>query len=76
MGCLFFLLGGGEGGVRGAGTGAGGGGRLFIKNPRKGGGGLPGGWGRGGARGREGVRGGLGGAGAKYFFGGPKFPPR
>ena len=36
----FFLLGGGEGGVRGAGKGRG---RIFIENPRRGG--LPGGWG-------------------------------
>ena len=72
----FFLLGGGEGGVRGAGRGRG---TIFIENPRRGGG-FPGGWGPRG----EGPRGegpggclwGIGGGGAKYFFSGPKFPPR
>ena len=39
---IFFLLGGGERGVRGAGRGWG---TIFIENPR--GGGLPGGAGRG-----------------------------
>ena len=62
---IFFLLGGGERGVRGAGRG---GGRFFIENPRRGG--LPGGWGRG-ARGAGRVfAGNVGGGGAKYFFSG------
>ena len=44
---------------------------FLIENPRRGGGGGP--------RGREGVCGELGnffGGGAKYFFSGPKRPPR
>ena len=62
-----FLLGEGEGGVRGAGQGGGGEipGRMGFSRT-------------GGARasrGREGVCGGLGNSGgaAKYFFPGPKF---
>ena len=66
----FFLLGEGEGGVRGARQG---GDRFCIENPRRG-------QFRGeGPRGREGVCGELGnflgGGGAKYFFSGPKCPP-
>ena len=66
---FIFLLGEGEGGVRGARRC---GGRFFIKNPR--GGGALGGE---GPRGREGVCGELGNFGwgaAKYFFSGPKCP--
>ena len=63
---LFFPLGGGEAGVRGAGRGGEGG--FLLEIPE--GGESPGGW---GARGREGVCGELGGA--QYFFSGPKFPP-
>ena len=64
---IFFLLGGAERGVRGAGKGAGG--RFLLKIP--GGGGPSGGWGRRG----EGLGGCLRGIwGAKYFFSGPKFP--
>ena len=64
----FFLLGEGEGGVRGAGRRGGGGGRgrFFIENSTRGG--SPGG---GGPRGREGVcskLGNWGEGGAKYFF--------
>ena len=61
---FFLLLGGGEGGVQGAGRGWG---DFYGKSQE--GGGLPGGWGRG-------VRAGMvfvgilagGGGGAKYFF--------
>ena len=49
---ILFLLGGGEGGVRGAGKGGGG---LFIENSREGGGGVSQEGGGGGARGRGGV---------------------
>ena len=66
---LFFLLGEGEGGVRGARKG--GGDRFFIENPT--GGGFQ------KTKGREGVRGelgNLGGGGGKYFFSDPKRPPR
>ena len=67
----FFLLGGGERGVRGAGRGWG---RFLIENPRKG---VSRAGGGGGASGREGVCGEWGGGGvAKNFFSGPKFPPR
>ena len=67
---LFFLLGEGEGGVRGARKG--GGDRFSIENPRRGG---------VSQRGREGVcseSGNFeagGGGGAKYFLSGPKRPP-
>ena len=51
---LFFLLGAGEGGVRGAGRV--GGAILFFNGKSQEGGGFQGGWGAGGsARGREGV---------------------
>ena len=67
---FFFLLGEGEGGIRGAGEG--GGWRLFIENPRRGGG-LPGRWGQGGdGAGR--VFAGNGGGG-NFFFGAEEFPP-
>ena len=58
----FFLLGGGQGGVRGAGKGRE---LLFTENPRE--------EGRRGV-GRVFARN-LGGRGAKYFFSGPKLPP-
>ena len=68
---LFFCSGRGNGGVRGARTG-GGGYRSLLKAP---------GWGEvflEGPRGREvsAVNWGILGAGAKYFFSGPKHPPR
>ena len=50
-----------------------GGGRSFIENPRRGGG-VPG-WG-GGTEGPGGCLQGTRGMGAKYFFSGPKGPPR
>ena len=68
---LFFLLGGGEGGARGAEKGE----DDFLLQISGGGGGLLGGRG-GGARGWEGACRELGGRGAKYFFSGPKGPPR
>ena len=67
---LFFLLEGGEGGVRGHWEG---GGRLLIENPRRGGGVSWVGEG-GGVRGLEGVCGGMGG-GLNIFCSGPKCPP-
>ena len=60
---LFFLLGGGEGRVRGAGKG---GGRFFIEYPRRGGVSWAGG--AGGSRGQEGVCGEFGGGGLNIFF--------
>ena len=67
----FFCSGGGERGVRGAGRG----GIFLLKIP--GGGGLRGGWGAGGEGLGGCLRGIFGrGGGAKYFFSGPKFPPR
>ena len=65
---FFFLLGEGEGESEAPG---GVGDRLFIENPRRRGGG-------GGAAGAEGPGGCLRriGGGAKYFFSGPKRPPR
>ena len=63
---IFFLLGGGEGEVRGDREG---GGRVFIETPRRG---VSREGGRGG---REGVCGEFGGGGAKFFFSGPKCPP-
>ena len=67
---LFFLLGGGEGGVQGAGRG---GREIFYGKSQEAGGvsRVGGGWGGDGS----GVCGEFGG-GAKYFFSGPKFPPR
>ena len=67
---LFFLLGEGEGGIRGAG----GGDRFLLKVPGRGGILQEG----EGPRRREGVCGKLGnwGGGAKFFFSGPKRPPR
>ena len=68
----FFLLGEGDGGVRGARSG--GGDWFFIENPWEGGG-VPGGE---GPRGREG---GIGdfffgrGGWLNFFFSGPKCPP-
>ena len=67
---IFFLLGGGEGGSRRRKGGEGG--RVFIENPRRGD--QPG-EGRGN-RGAGRVSVGNWGGGAKYFFSGPKFPPR
>ena len=66
---MFFLLGGGEGGV--GGTRRGGGVRFSIENHRRGvfqerGGGL---------RGWEVVCGEFGGGGLNFFFSGPKCPP-
>ena len=61
---LFFLLGGGEGGVRGARKW---GESVFIENPRRRGG-VPGEGGGGVTRKRDGVCRELGGGGAKYFF--------
>ena len=67
---LLFFFCSGEG--KGESEEPGGGGRFSIENPRRGGGCLPSGWGR-----AEGVfAGNLGGGGAKYFFAGPKCPPR
>ena len=60
-----FLLGGGEGGVRGAGRGRG---TIFIENPRRGGGGVSQARGGRGARGREGVCGEFGEGGLNIFF--------
>ena len=60
---LFFLLGGGEGGVRGAGGGRG----VIFCGKSQGGGVLPGGWGRG-SEGPEGVCGEGGGGGLNIFF--------
>ena len=70
---LFFSAGGeGKGCPRRRGRGGRG---LFFEIP--GGGGSLWRVGGGGARGREGVCGGIvGGGGAKFFFSGPKFPPR
>ena len=68
---IFFCLGEGKG--ESEAPGAGGGGDIVLKIPG-GGGGLPGGWRRGG-EGPGGCLRGIGG-GAKYFFSGPKFPPR
>ena len=65
----FSLLGGGRG-VRGRQ----GGGSVFIKNPRKGGGGVSHEGVKGAGRVSAGNSGGWGGA--KYFFSGPKCPPR
>ena len=62
----FFLLGEGEGGVRGAGRG--GGGSICYWKCQEGGG-LPVG------EGRSAANWGIWGAGAKYFFSGPKCPP-
>ena len=72
MGKVFLVdvLGEAEGGVRGAGSG---GGRLFMENPRKGGG-LQKGRGRG-AGSVSAADWGIGWGGAKYFFSGPKCPP-
>ena len=72
---LFFLLRGGEGGVRGDREGGGVG--FLLKIP--GGGVSQRGW--EGARGPGGCLQGIwrnwgGGGGAKYFFSGPKCPPR
>ena len=67
----FSLLGGGEGGVRGARRGRG---TIFIENPRRGGG-FPGGGAGGRGAGRVFV-GNLGRGGLIFFFSGPKFPPR
>ena len=68
---IFFLLGEGEGRVR---AGRGGSGSVFFtENPNKGGG-FPGVG--AGSRGREDVWGIFGGGGAKYFFSGPRRPPR
>ena len=69
---FFFLFGGGGkgGGVRGGGRG----GSVLIKNRGRGGGFRGGGVGGGRALG-ECLWGGEGGGG-KYFFSGPKFPPR
>ena len=67
---LFFLLGGGEGGVRGASTGGGGVG-LFLK--------IPGRSSRGGEGGAAGwcLRGVFGGGGGNvFFFFGAEMPPR
>ena len=62
----FFLLGGGEGRVWGAGRG---GRTIFHWKSQEGGGGSPRRVGAGGrGRGREGVCGEWGGGGAKYFF--------
>ena len=64
----FFCSGGGRGfeaPERGEG------GRIFIENPTRGG--------SAGGEGGEGPGGclrGIGGGGGKYFFSGPKFPPR
>ena len=63
-----FLVGEGEGGVRGAG----GGGRFFIENPRRGG--FPERGGAGRVSAANWVF--LGGRGANFFFRGPKRPPR
>ena len=54
--------------------GEGGGGGFLLKIPR--GVSRAGGGGGGVSSGREGVCGDFGGGGAKYFFSGPKFPPR
>ena len=62
----FFLFGGGEGGVRGAGR------TISFENPRRGG--LLAG-GRGGGEGPGGCLREIWGGGSKYFFSGPKFPP-
>ena len=68
----FFLLGDGEGPLESEAP-RGGGASIFIENPRR------------GVSGRERGRGagrvsaanwGIGGRGAKYFFSGPKCPPR
>ena len=65
---IFFLLGEGEGGVRGA---RGGGGSIFIENPTRGGG-----FRRGRGAGRvSAANWGIWGGGPKYFFSGPKRPP-
>ena len=67
----FFLLGEGEGGVRGARRGAG---SVFIENPTRGWGGFQEEEGPGGCLRRIGDF--FWGGGAKYFFSGPKRPPR
>ena len=67
----FFLLGGGEGGVRGAGRGRGGTKSFYGKSQEGGGGGVSrvGGGREGeGARGREGICGDLGGGGLNILF--------
>ena len=66
----FFLLGEGEGRVRGRREG--GGCRFFIENPRGGGGSRRG---RGAGRVSAANWGSWGGGGTKYFFSGPKCPP-
>ena len=63
---FFFLLGGGEGGVRGAGGGRGRG--FFAENPRRGGGSFQV-RGGGGARGWRVFAGNLGGGGQTFLFG-------
>ena len=67
-GSFFFLLGEGEGGVRGARKGVGD--RFFIENPRRGGG-VPRGAGRVSAA-NQGI---WGGGGVNISFGEPKRPP-
>ena len=57
-------------GVRGAGRG---GDDFLLKSQERG---VPRAGGGGGARAGRGVCGEFGGGGAKYFFSGPKFPPR
>ena len=68
---FFFSRGGERGSLR---RREGGGDRFFIENPRRAGGSPA----QEGPRGRESVCGELGnlGGGAKYFFSGPKCPPR
>ena len=68
----FFLLGEGEWGVRGAERG---GDRFLIENP-SGGGGLQDGRGRGPGGCLWQIGGFWEGGGPKYFFWGPKCPPR
>ena len=68
----FFLLEGGEGGVRGAGRGGKFG--FLLKSQERGGGLQEGRGGRGAGR-VSAANWGWGG-GAKYFFSGPKCPPR
>ena len=64
----FFCLGKGQGEPKGPGGGAG----TISHGRSQEVGGLPGGWGRG----PGGCLGEFLGGGAKYFFSGPKFPPR
>ena len=72
---FYFFVGWGKGKEESEAPGGGGGGSVLLKIPG-GGGGFPG----EGPRGREGVCSELGnlfgGGGAKYFFSGPKCPPR